>query len=319
MRVLIVEDDDAIADAARRRVSNARASRSTGSRPGRRARPRAAARSTSCCSTSACPTATASTCAASCARARTCRSSWSPRGRGGRPGRRARARRRRLHRQAVRLPRARRAHPRRHAPHPARATARRAPTATAASATLAIDRRTRRVVALDGTRGARSRPRSSTCSRSSPRTPGAVRSRQRAPRGGVGPALVRPDQDARRARRVAAQEARRPALDRDRARRRLPAARPGRADESEARGEAAAARSATSRSPSFVLLVLGIPLGVVVRELGRAPADQRPAARRVLARDPIAQPLATASASNRTRAPGSSARPLPRARPAAGS
>ena len=45
------------------------------------------------------------------------------------------------------------------------------------------------------------------------------------PRGGLGDELVRPDEDDRRARRVAAQEARRSRLDRDRARRRLPAAR----------------------------------------------------------------------------------------------
>ena len=45
---------------------------------------------------------------------------------------------------------------------------------------------------------------------------------RRDPRAGLGRALVRTDEDARRPRRRGAQEARRPALDRDRARRRLP-------------------------------------------------------------------------------------------------
>ena len=39
---------------------------------------------------------------------------------------------------------------------------------------------------------------------------------------------------------------------------------------------------------AFVLLVLEIPLGRVVRELGRAPTHQRSAARRVRARHPVA-------------------------------
>ena len=69
MRVLIVEDDDAIADAARQGPRT----RGPRRRPGRDRQPtrsiaaRAGA-STSCCSTSGCPTATASTCAGSCAR-----------------------------------------------------------------------------------------------------------------------------------------------------------------------------------------------------------------------------------------------------------
>ena len=72
MRILIVEDEDAIADPLAEGLG-ARASRSNGSRP-------AAARSrrpspTSCCSTCACPTWTGSRCAASSERARPCRSS----------------------------------------------------------------------------------------------------------------------------------------------------------------------------------------------------------------------------------------------------
>ena len=80
MRVLIVEDDDAIA----RPLAKGLEREGLDGRPGRdrrrRARPqRDRCASTSCCSTSACPTATGSTCAASCAPAPTCRSSWSPR------------------------------------------------------------------------------------------------------------------------------------------------------------------------------------------------------------------------------------------------
>ena len=57
--------------------------------------------------------------------------------------------------------------------------------------------------------------------------PGVVFTRDDDPRAGLGPALVRADQDARRPRGVGAQEARRSTLDRDGARRRVPARGPG--------------------------------------------------------------------------------------------
>ena len=154
-------------------------------------------------------------------------------------------------------------------------------------------------------RGRRSRPRSSTCSRSSPRTPARCAAAAGAARERLGPALVRPHQDARRARRVAAQEARRPGLDRDGARRRVPVARPHRVTAAPVKRRLLFSYLSIT---AFVLLVLEIPFGRVVRELGRAPAHQRPPARRVLARHPVAGAArradAGASAAERAPAPG---------------
>ena len=71
----------------------------------------------------------------------------------------------------------------------------------------------------------RSRRRSSISSPRLADDPGRRRAPRTAHRRGLGRALVGSDEDARRAHRVAAQEARRPDVDRDRPRRRLPARR----------------------------------------------------------------------------------------------
>ena len=77
MRVLMVEDDDAIAaPLARGLEREGLDGRACGDRRGCARRRRT---TTSCCSTSGCPTSTASRCAAGCAPGPRCRSSWSPR------------------------------------------------------------------------------------------------------------------------------------------------------------------------------------------------------------------------------------------------
>ncbi len=182
----------------------------------RRGGARGAPSPTSCCSTCACPDIDGYDVCRGCAPARTCRSSWSP-------------------------PRARRS--------TASSASSSAPTTTSSSRSAsaswsrasAPSRAARarrgdaeaplRVGALEvdpapAARASTARElaltrRSSTCSRCSPR-PGAVVSRERILEEVWQTTLVRPDEDDRRPRGVAAQEARRSRLDRDRARRRLP-------------------------------------------------------------------------------------------------
>ena len=183
---------------------------------------------------------------------------------------------------------ARRRAPRRRAPRPGRRRRRQRHDggehgSVVEVGTLTVDRRTRRVT-VDGDPVALT-PKEFDLLAFLADDAGAVRAAAGAARERVGPALVRAHQDARRARRVAAQEARRPGMDRDGARRRVPAAR--RSPSDGGCREAAPAlqlpldhrvRPARARDPARR----------VVRELGRAPAHQRPPARRVLARDPVA-------------------------------
>ena len=142
-------------------------------------------------------------------------------GRGDRPGRRPRGRRGRLHRQAVRLPRADRADPRR---HPADGRAPATPGARGAGAARARHarppRRSSTGEEIDLT------PKEFDLLALLASDPGAVVPRGAHPRGGLGDDLVREREDDRRPRGGAAQEARRSVVDRDRARRRASPARP---------------------------------------------------------------------------------------------
>ena len=117
---------------------------------------------------------------------------------------------------------------------------------------LEVDRG-RAARSLDGSELRADARRSSTCSRCSLRDPGAVVSRERILEEVWDTTLVRLAEDDRRARRRAAQEARRPGLDRDRARRRASASAPD---------DAAGSCSSYLALTLVVLAVLEVPLGV---------------------------------------------------------
>ena len=202
-----------------------------------------------------------------------------PRRRGG-PGRRPRARRGRLHREAVRLPGAARPHP---GGDPARAGPAggpRAPHASGRSPSTGGPTRSRWTatpVALT--------PKEFDLLALLAEEPGNGLRARAHPRGGLGRALVRADQDPRRPRGGVAQEARRPGVDRDGAGRRLPARR--------ARPDARRADPVRRRLllsylsiTVFVLLVLEIPLGFAYAQSERRRLTERGAARRARALDP---------------------------------
>ena len=144
MRVLIVEDDDAIADAARQGPRARGPRRSTGSRPGptRSTAARPATFDVVLLDLGLPDRDGFDVCRELRARSDVPIIVVTARSRGGRPGGRARARRRRLHREAVRLPRAGRAHPRRRASsHSARRPPRRRTSAATATGTAATSTR----------------------------------------------------------------------------------------------------------------------------------------------------------------------------------